>query len=271
MSATFDPQVQPVRVKGGFGKRFLALLGLGMIGVIATIPLIVEQLNEMPPEMMPLPQSAMIAISLLNSVVLLAAAVAVGALLAHRVGLRSLVAERVTGGAAIWPGLRPHLLSAALLGLLFGAVVVGLDLLMIPWLGVDLSALTGQSDPVTLLVLGLLYGGITEELLLRWGVMSLLVWLGWRMGQKGEGLPHPALVWAAITLAAILFGLGHLPAAAALFDLTPMFILRTVLLNALGGLLFGWLFWRRGLEVAMIAHAATHVAFFILRLAGLMA
>jgi hypothetical protein len=39
-----------------------------------------------------------------------------------------------------------------------------------------------------------------------------------------------------------------------------------VLLNALGGVLFGWLFWRRSLEAAMVAHATTHVGFFIINL-----
>jgi hypothetical protein len=29
--------------------------------------------------------------------------------------------------------------------------------------------------------------------------------------------------------------------------------------NALPGLLFGWLFWRRGLEAAMGAHALAHL------------
>jgi membrane protease YdiL (CAAX protease family) len=29
---------------------------------------------------------------------------------------------------------------------------------------------------------------------------------------------------------------------------------RTILVNAAAGLVFGWLYWRRGLEVAMLAH-----------------
>jgi membrane protease YdiL (CAAX protease family) len=29
--------------------------------------------------------------------------------------------------------------------------------------------------------------------------------------------------------------------------------------NSLPGMLFGWLFWRRGLEAAMIAHALAHL------------
>ena len=29
--------------------------------------------------------------------------------------------------------------------------------------------------------------------------------------------------------------------------------------NTLAGLVFGWLFWRHGLEAAMVAHALAHV------------
>ena len=57
---------------------------------------------------------------------------------------------------------------------------------------------------------------------------------------------------------------GHLPAIAALTPLTPIVILRTVGLNALLGLAFGWLFWRRGLEHAMVAHIARILHFGLL-------
>ena len=115
-------------------------------------------------------------------------------------------------------------------------------------------------------MLGVLYGGTTEELLLRWGLMTLFVWIGWRVVQRRQGAPTPVLVWTAIVLAAFLFGAGHLPALAAMVTLTPLLIIRTIMLNALGGLLFGWLFWRYSLEVAMVAHASFHVALFLLNL-----
>ncbi len=41
-------------------------------------------------------------------------------------------------------------------------------------------------------------------------------------------------------------------------------IMRTIMLNGLAGLAFGWLYWRRGLEAAMVSHGAValilHVA-----------
>jgi membrane protease YdiL (CAAX protease family) len=254
-------------VKTRFVKTFSALFGLGFLGVLALIPTLSSQLDALPPELAVLPAPVAAALALLNSLILLAVAVAVGTLLAHRVGLRSLVAGRVRQGTAIWPQLRPHIPLAIAAGLILSVVIFGLDALINPFAGTELSSVaTASADLAANLVVGLFYGGIVEELLLRWGLMSLLVWVGWRVVQRGQGLPRPALVWTAIVLAALLFGAGHLPALAAIVDLTPLIVLRTILLNALGGVLFGWLFWRRSLETAMVAHATTHAGFFVINL-----
>jgi membrane protease YdiL (CAAX protease family) len=249
-----------------FGKTFLALFGLGLLGVLSLIPTLLGQLETLPPALADLSLPVALAVSLINSVLLLAVAVAIGTLLAHRVGLRSVVAEKVRQGAAIWPQLRPNIAMSFLSGLIFAVITIAADALINPFGDTELlSEAFTETNPFSQLVLGLLYGGIVEELLLRWGFMTLLVWLGWLLFQRGQGLPRPALVWTAIILAALLFGIGHLPALAALVALTPLLVARTILLNALGGVLFGWLFWRRSLEVAMLAHASAHIGFFLIR------
>ena len=259
-----------------FGKTFLALFGLGLLGVLSMIPTVIGQLDALPPELADLPAPLAVALSLASPAVLLAISVAIGTLVAHRVGLRSLVARRIRQGNRIWPDLRPHIPMAFAAGIVFSLVLVGLDQLMDPFADTELLAeLVGEVDLLGQLLVGLLYGGIVEELLLRWGIMSLLVWIGWRLAQRAHGRPRPALVWTAITLTALpalvwtaitltalLFGIGHVPAMATIVPLTPLIVFRTVVLNGLGGLLFGWLFWKRNLEVAMVAHASTHVGIF---------
>lgn len=254
-----------------FGKTFLALLALGLPGILSLIPTVMEQLDLLPPEMAELPLPVIMAISLLNPLILLAIGVAVGTLLAHRVGLRSLVADKVRAGTAIWPNLRPYIPLAFVTGIIFLLVTVGLDLIIDPFADAELiGEMPGEGNIFARLLLGVLYGGIVEELMLRWGVMTLLVWLGWRLLQRGDGLPNPALVWTAIILAALLFGIGHLPALATIVVLTPILVIRTVLLNALGGLVFGWLFWRYNLETAMVSHAAFHIGLFVINLGVLL-
>ncbi len=261
--------------KSRFGKTFLALLGIGVPGILSLIPTVISQLEGLPPELLELPKPVVALLALLNPLILMALGVAIGVLLAHRVGLRSLVAEKVRQGTAIWPELRPYLRMAFIAGLIFAVVVLGLDALINPFAGTALENVSAAGETPTFgallaqLLLGLLYGGIVEELLLRWGVMALFVWIGWRVAQRGQGLPSPVLVWTANILASLLFGIGHLPALAGMVALTPLIVIRTVLLNALGGVLFGWLFWKRNLETAMVAHAATHVGFFIINAGAL--
>jgi membrane protease YdiL (CAAX protease family) len=84
--------------------------------------------------------------------------------------------------------------------------------------------------------------------------MTLIAWLLWKIFQGRRSEPSESIFWLAIVAAAILFGVGHLPAAANLWGLTPIVIFRTILLNALLGIPFGFLYWRWGLEYAMLSH-----------------
>lgn len=83
-------------------------------------------------------------------------------------------------------------------------------------------------------------------------LVSSLVWLRARMLRASS--PRAGVYWGAIVVATMLFGIGHLPALAQNATLDVANISRVIGLNALAGTAFGWLFWRRGLEHAMVAH-----------------
>ena len=105
-----------------------------------------------------------------------------------------------------------------------------------------------------------LYGGVTEEVLMRWGAMTAMIWLPWRLLQKKIGLPEVAYVIGAILVTAVLFGVGHLPATAAIgIELTGSVVAYIIIANSVPGILFGFLYWRYGIEAAIIAHAGAHV------------
>ena len=103
-------------------------------------------------------------------------------------------------------------------------------------------------------LLASLYGGVTEECIVHLFLMSVLTWLLLKLLPATGATAHRWIVWFALGLAALLFALGHLPAVASLWPLTPMVVFRTVGLNGLGGALFGWLYWRWGFEFAVVAH-----------------
>lgn len=109
------------------------------------------------------------------------------------------------------------------------------------------------------------YGGIVEEVLMRLFLMTLFARLGSLVFRDSEGRPTLAVLWIANIGAAVLFGLGHLPTAMAMgIPLTALFITRTVVLNGIGGIAFGWLYWTRGLESAMIAHFSVDIVLHVI-------
>lgn len=270
---TDSPQAPPRPGSSArFGRRFAALFGAGLLGVASLVPALPAMLREIPVppgvELPPMPM--LVALSLIQPLLLLAGGVALGLVLAPRLGLRSYLAEWAAGEGPLLPALARAAPLALLLGVAVDGVVVALELLLFrPWMGEAGEALAGEGPRSLLLTLsGILYGGITEELMLRWGVMTLLAWAGWKLVQRSRGLPRPGVMWAAILLSAVLFGAGHLGAVAAIAPLTTAVVARTIVLNALAGVVFGWLYWRRGLEAAMLAHMAGHVALTALSWAG---
>lgn len=255
-----------------FGRRFAVLFAAGVLGVLSLLPTLPAMLRRIPVppgvELPPMP--VLVALSLVQPTVLLAGAVALGVALAPRLGLRSRLAERAAGGPPVLPALRREAPLAAAVGVAVTVLVLLLDPLFQAWMGAAGEALSlegARSAWVTLS--GILYGGITEELMLRWGVMTFLAWVLWKVAQRGHGTPRSGVMWAAVLLSALLFGAGHLGAAATLAPLTTAVVARTIVLNALAGVAFGWLYWRRSLEAAMLAHMAAHVVLTLVSWAGL--
>ena len=124
--------------------------------------------------------------------------------------------------------------------------------------------LTGAATFEAPLLSRLLYGGVTEEIIARWGLMSVLVWLSLRL------LPHGDLPFViGIAGAALIFAAGHLPLLFALVSTPSIWLVAAVLLgNMLVGIGFGWLYWRYGLEAAMVAHAGAHGIVYTVTLFG---
>ncbi|WP_363467649.1 CPBP family intramembrane glutamic endopeptidase [Halogeometricum borinquense] len=250
-----------------YTRRVSALFALGFAG-IASFGVTLVSTGLLPPTPDRSPVMVFI-LSLLMPTVFLAIAVFVGVFAASRVGLRSLVAERVAGGDPITPELRQSGPRALAAGIVVGFVLAAFDVTFSPLGAVPASA-TGT--PTVIDILGsapvrFLYGGLTEELLLRWGLMSFLAWVGWRAA-GGIRRPGSDVMWPAIVLTSVVFGIVHLPALAGLASLSFATMIRTVLLNSIGGIVYGWFFWRWHLEAAMLAHAGTHVAFLSLSVLG---
>ena len=236
------------------------LWGMGMIGVISLVSSVLPGL--LAGEELPLPMGLVIAVSSLQSAALLGLAVWVGCKLAPSVGLESpSILAMVSGKPVI------SLLSQQWRPGLYGALLGGAGLAAFNALSssVIVPAEPGVPLPVIPIIARILYGGVTEELLIRWGLMTALLWLCWRYFQKEKDTVTFLSAGLSIFISALLFGIGHLPYASVVVpQLTIDIIVFIVSANTSFGVLFGYLYWRHGLESAMIAHAGAHLIAFLL-------
>ncbi|HIK16518.1 MAG TPA: CPBP family intramembrane metalloprotease [Leptolyngbyaceae cyanobacterium M33_DOE_097] len=242
---------------------------LWLVGLMGIISLWWMELPIPPDHALQVPLWALKLLSLIQPTLLLTIAVWLGVALAHRVGLSAPVAEAIARGISLKLAMQPQVVPGMVGGLVGGVLLLAIQLgarfVLPPDFVAKAEALAGNTSFAT----RILYGGVTEELLLRWGVMTLLVWLGWRIFAKGHGKPTPSYFVAAIALSSLLFGLGHLPLAFSLgTSVTASVIVYVVIANAVFGFIAGYLYWHKGLESAMLAHMLVHV---VLVTAGLFA
>jgi Type II CAAX prenyl endopeptidase Rce1-like len=249
-------------------KQFLILLMLGSIGIvllaITTIPLAQQQVAALPADTVAAlpPLWVLLLLQGLQSAVLLAVASLIGIFCTRAVGLHSHLIDAWVLPKADgfkWVTLGTELKWSLGIGAASTIVILMLDRLIQPLLPAALQAASKTAPGWLDSLAAIFYGGITEEILVHWGLMSLLVWLAWKVLRQGVTLPSQWIYQVAIALTALVFGLLHLPATASIAPLTSWVILRAVVLNGIAGIAYGWLFWRYSLEAAIIAHASLHV------------
>jgi membrane protease YdiL (CAAX protease family) len=258
-----DPSVTGTIARRPLREDLRIAAWLALACALATAALFPYLLDLMPDlrAKITVPLALVVPAQALQGGVLLGLLAFVGLRLGPRTGLDAPWLRAVATGR---PRPRVPWSGCLLAGALAGAVVVGLMQIIDPHLPPTRVVLPEASAWKGLLAS--FYGGIGEEVLLRLFLMTLLVWIVARVRRQPPGA---AVYWTAIVAAALLFGAGHLPAAAGIWPLTTVVVLRTVALNALVGVAFGWLYWRRGLEAAMCAHFGAdlvlHVAAPLLR------
>ncbi len=245
-------------------KVYGLLLLAAILGVVAIIPYALT-LQPLPPALQAQLGLVLLA-SIIQNAVIFGVAIALGLWRGGKVGLGApMLRDWLAGNPEAPRAFRAGLPLAVALGVASSLLVVLLDLVVFKGLmPPPLQAMANASlvPPAWMGFLASFYGGIGEELLLRLFLMSLLVWIGCKVTRTAT--PGAAVAWTANILAAVLFGAGHLPATAALFPLTAAVVIRALLLNGLIGAAAGWLYWRRGILLAMAAHFSADIVLHVL-------
>lgn len=237
--------------------EFALLCGGALFSLICVTPYLLELNREAfrrAQERLQRPLWVLLVLQGLQSSILLIAAVGLGLPMAHSLGLGAPLLEGLLMGRSVNRQAQALLGPALLLGLVPAILLLILEgLVFWPRLPQAMRA----AFPIPALwkrLLACFYGGIAEELLCRLFLLSLLAWLLAFIWRGAQGQPAPGVFWLATVVVALLFGLGHLPATAAVVKLTPLLVGRALLLNGIAGVAFGYLFWHYGLEAAMLGH-----------------
>jgi len=241
-------------------RLFGGLLVAAIAGQMAALPYVFS-LFDVDDLSLPVPLPIAVAFQIVQGAVVSGVAILLGLLMARGLGL----------GLPFVQDWRNHRLDhtrfarmARLsigLGALAGAVIFVLDRFAFAILVEPITVLQG-TPPLWQRFLVSFYGGINEEVFLRLFLMTLLVWLWSKITRRQT--PATVVMWVAILIVSIVFGLGHLPMTARFVPLTSVVVVRALVLNGIAGVLFGWLYWRRGLEAAMIAHFSTDIVLHVL-------
>lgn len=194
---------------------------------------------------------------LIQSLVIFSIAIFMGLYLYKRVGFNLPILEGWLEGKEVVNYLKSILGISIGLGVLSGIIIVFLSFLFIPVSSIFQSA--SMSVPLWKAFLACFYGGISEEILLRLFLMTLIVWIIYKIKKTADGKPTVIGIWLAIIISAVIFGLGHLPITGTITAITPLIVVRAVLLNGIAGIILGWLYWKKGLESAMIAHFSADI------------
>lgn len=241
-------------IKKNFAFAFiLSVLGwIGVASLLSTEIILPEEITEMlAADFTPFQLKLLM---LINPGILVLISVGVGTLLFKRLNLSVPIIERLVGlekNAVNYKAILKYGFS--------GGALAGILLFLLISIFTQITPTEFEKLGASLelgLATRFLYGGITEELLMRFGLMTLLAWLFSKLFNELK----PAVYWLALIFAALIFAIGHFPAVYNSLGQPSAEMITYVLLgNTIGGLIFGWLYWKKGLESAIIAHSFAHV------------
>jgi membrane protease YdiL (CAAX protease family) len=255
--ATRTPLANTNPHKAVFWREWALLTVAGTLAALAVLPaiwsVVVASAHQ---QGISLP--VFLTIQFLQSAAQVAVLVAIGLFFARRTGLGAPIIESYLAGDKEKKPIRPLLAPAIGLGILGAVATIALDGLvfarLLPGFSSIISQIAGWQG-----LLASFDGGILEELELRLFLLSVLAWLFSKVRHTDQGLPTHGVLWLATAIAASIFGLLHLPATSLTVAITPWVVVRAILLNGMMGMLFGYFYWKRGLEAAILCHFSADI------------
>jgi len=244
--------------RAGIDKKLFVILLAASIFANKTVLPYASSLGLLRTAELPIPFPIAILIQIIQATLFSSIAIFFGLFLGKKVGLGAPIIEELLSGESIKDRLKPILITSIVLGLLVGILLYVLDQFAFAVFVEPVTASQAE-PPLWQRLLVCFYGGIGEEIAMRLFLMTLIVWTSYKIASTKDNKPTNLGAWSAIIITSVVFGLGHLPMTAKLMEITPVVVLRAIVLNGVAGVVFGWLYWKRGLESAMVSHFSADI------------
>lgn len=144
-----------------------------------------------------------------------------------------------------------------LAGLLVGVALLSAIRLLIepsvPSIGARIAA--AGASPYWRRAVVIFVAAVSEELIFRLVLLSVFAGVLVRFARPAEAPPGSSVVWSANVLAALAFAAVHIPSWGTVGSMGLGLVAAVMVLNALGGIAFGYVFVTRGIVAAIWAHA----------------
>jgi membrane protease YdiL (CAAX protease family) len=239
-------------------KIFIILL---LASVIASL-LVLPYTLALSPALAEVFTPVLLLAQLIQSIIIFSVAIYVGLYLSKIVGFNLPVLEGWLEGKRVGNYIKSILVISIGMGILAGILIIISSFLFTSASSIFMSAELNIAPWQGFLAS--FYGGIGEEILFRLFLMTIIVWVLFKIKKTEDGKPTNIIIWIAIIITAIIFGLGHLPITSSITPITPVIIARAIILNGIGAVIFGWLYWKNGLESAMIGHFSTDIVLHVI-------
>jgi membrane protease YdiL (CAAX protease family) len=229
-------------------KLFFVLLALCVVATFLVLPYTIALSPNLASVFTPI----VIGAQVIQAALIFSVSIFLGLFLSKKVGF----------GMPVLEGKKPVSYLGSVLKLSIGmGVLSGILIILFSFLFSSLSMSFLKAEVGVATWKGFLasfYGGFAEEIVFRLFLMTLFVWITTKFIRTRDGRPTSVGIWISIVLSTVIFGLGHLGITSSLTTITIPVILRAVLLNGVS-VIFGWLYWKKGLESAMIAHFSADI------------
>ena len=232
----------------------LILFALGLTGIFSLL-LVEIPLKSLPSEVLDkISPQTLKWIILINPAFFLITAIFLGVLSFNKVGLKLPIIGRLVNFYDEKIYFQEIIIYGIGLGTLSGILIVLVSYVFKMSFPAEFALL--NQDTEMHIITRLLYGGITEEILTRFGLMSLFVYMFSLIFKSNPSIKY----WLGIIVCSFLFGLGHLPMVYQLVGQPSISLVFYIIIgNFVAGIIFGWLYWKKGLESSMIGHMTAHL------------